>query len=95
MFGEQAVRAAYDIGPKEVVKMFGRNRFPDGILPAVLSEVKNVANLAYTRQLHDYAQFAKETGRDFYLYVRSDTILSGPLQAAIDAGDIFKRSIPF
>jgi Restriction endonuclease fold toxin 7 len=92
--GEAAVRSAYDIGPKELTRMFGRTRFPDGILPTVLTEVKNVAQLSYTRQLRDYAAFATQTGRSFDLYVRSNTALSGTLQTAIDAGMIIRKVIP-
>jgi Restriction endonuclease fold toxin 7 len=74
--------------------MFGRARYPDGILPTVLSEVKNVARLSYTRQLRDYSAFASATGRSFELYVRSNTELTRTLQAAIDAGEIIRRAIP-
>ena len=92
--GEAAVRAAHDIGPKELVKMFGRNRFPDGILPGVLSEVKNVAKLSYTRQLRDYAAYAAATEIEFHLYVRPATELAGTLIKAIENNSIILRIIP-
>ncbi|NJS40751.1 MAG: hypothetical protein HC783_19105 [Rhodobacteraceae bacterium] len=93
--GEAAVRAAHNIGPKEMVRMFGRNRFPDGILPNVLSEVKNVAKLSYTQQLQDYAQYAKSMGMQFDLYVRQSTVLTGPLQSAVNNGMIvLNRFLP-
>ena len=91
--GEMAVRAAYDIGEKSAVRIGGRLRVPDGLTEEVLSEVKNVKSLSYTRQLRDYADFAAQTGRRFDLYVRSSTRLSGPLRAARDAGLI--NIIPF
>lgn len=93
--GEAAVRAAQTIGPKEMVQMFGRNRFPDGILPEVLSEVKNVAKLAYTRQISDYARYAAETGRRFDLYVRANggTQLTSTIRSAIDRGEIVLKEI--
>lgn len=96
--GEAAVRAAHDIGPKQMVQMFGRNRFPDGLLPGVVSEVKNVARLSYTRQLRDYAAYAAANGMRFDLYVRAGggTQLSGPLRAAVEAGEVFlKEFIPW
>jgi Restriction endonuclease fold toxin 7 len=96
--GEAAVRAAHYIGPKKMITMFGRSRYPDGILPAVLSEVKNVAKLSYTRQLRDYAQYAKDTGRIFDLYVRADggTKLNSVMRAAVDRGEIYlKEMIPW
>jgi hypothetical protein len=92
--GEAAVRAAHDIGPKKMVQMFGRNRFPDGLLPGVVSEVKNVARLSYTRQLRDYAAFAADTKREFHLYVRSTTQLAGTLVEAIENNSIILRIIP-
>ncbi|MEX1827894.1 putative toxin [Luteibacter sp. CQ10] len=93
--GEEAVRAAVDIGPKEGIVVNGVNRIPDGLTTYVLSEVKNVASLSYTAQLRDFAQFAKSTGRGFHLYVRPGTKLSGPLLKARDAGDIVIKEIPF
>ncbi len=96
--GEAAVRAAHDIGPKELVEMFGRNRYPDGVLQDVLSEVKNVARQSYTRQLRDYAAYAAANGMRFDLYVRAEggTQLAGTLRAAVDAGEVFlKEFIPW
>ena len=49
----------------------------------VIGESKNVAKLSYTRQLRDYVDKAKEMGTQLELYVRQDTVLSGPLKAAI------------
>ena len=92
--GEAAVRAAHDIGPKEMVQMFGRNRFPDGLLPGVVSEVKNVARLSYPRQLRDYAAYAVDTKREFDLYVRSTTKLAGTLVEAISNNSIVLRISP-
>jgi RHS repeat-associated protein len=51
--GEDAVRAANDIGPKVIIDVAGRTRIPDGLTPTVLSEVKNVQSLSYTQQLRD------------------------------------------
>jgi hypothetical protein len=92
--GEDAVRAANDIGPKVIIDVAGRTRIPDGLTPTVLSEVKNVQSLSYTQQLRDFAAYAQQTGRQFDLYVRPDTRLSGPLQDAVRRGDINLRIIP-
>lgn len=84
--GEDAVRSAYDIGPKVKIDVAGTKRIPDGLTPSTLSEVKNVGSLSYTRQLRDYVQFAQGTGRRVDLYVRggrSPTNLSGPLRDAL------------
>jgi hypothetical protein len=60
----------------------------------VLSEVKNVTSMSYTRQLRDFAEYSQATGRRFDLYVRPDTRLSGPLADAIGDGLINLRYIP-
>ena len=92
--GEAAVRAAVDIGPKVPIQVAGRTRIPDGLTNTVLSEVKNVQSLSYTQQLRDFASFAQQTGRQFHLYVRPNTQLSGPLTEAVQAGQIHLRFIP-
>ena len=92
--GEAAVRRVHDIGPKRPIDINGRRRIPDGITPQVLTEVKNVRRLSFTRQLRDFADFAEQTGRRFDLFVRRDTLLSGPLSDAIESGLINRRYIP-
>lgn len=92
--GEAAVRAAADIGPATRITVNGVTRIPDGLTSRALSEVKNVGSLSYTQQLRDYAAFARQAGRQFDLYVRPDTQLSGPLLNAVRAGEINLRYIP-
>lgn len=63
--------------------------YPDAIrdgIAKVLSEVKNVRSLSYTRQLRDYATYAQQTGRQSDLDVRSNTRLSGSLLQEANAG---------
>ena len=92
--GEAAVRGAFDIGPKEFIRINGRGRIPDGLTRTALSEVKNVESLSFTRQLRDFADYAKQTGRRFDLYVRPDTKLSPPLSDAVGDKLINLRQIP-
>lgn len=95
--GEAAVRAAYNIGekPTRSILMNGRARIPDGLRPGEsLSEVKNVDRLSFTRQLRDYAEYARSEGLRFDLYTRPSTRLSRPLQDAIDSGIINHLHIP-
>jgi hypothetical protein len=92
--GEAAVRAAVDIGQATRITVNGATRVPDGLTARALSEVKNVGSLSYTQQLRDFAAFAQQTGRQFDLYVRPSTQLSGPLLDAIRAGQINLRYIP-
>jgi len=83
-------RALGIAGPKKGIKVDGRNLFPDEVTRISLTEVKNVKRLSFTRQLRDYNKYAKDTGRKFILVTRTRRI-SGPLQDAIDAGDIIHR----
>lgn len=92
--GEAAVRGALQIGDKARIGINGRNRIPDGLTADVLTEVKNVNSLSFTRQLRDFADYAQDTGRQFDLFVRPDTRLSGPLQEAMEAGRVNLRLIP-
>jgi hypothetical protein len=83
-------------GNKTKIFVNGRWRIPDGLSDDVLTEVKNVANLSYSRQLRDFADFAKANAKVFELYVRPNggTTLSGPLLDAIRNGDIILKFIP-
>ncbi len=63
-------------------------RVPDALTDTTLTEVKNVGNLSYTSQLQDFYAYASSTGRAFNLVVRSSTVLSAPLQAMVDSGQI-------
>ena len=92
--GEAAVRARYDIGEKYRIYVNGRIRIPDGIKDKVLSEVKNVKKLSYTRQLRDFHDYARAHGFEFHLYIRTDTTVTAPLDVAIKAGAIKLRYIP-
>ena len=95
--GEQAVRGRYFRGLKRQIMINGRLRIPDGILAAehmkILTEIKNVARQAYTRQLRDYADYAKRNGFDFFLCVRPNKRLSQSLKNAEKAGDVIIRLI--
>jgi len=71
-----------------------RDRMADGLTDTRLSEINNVGYLAFTQQLRDYSDYAQQTGRRFDLYTRPVTILSGPLQNAINSGRINRLDIP-
>lgn len=91
--GEDAVRAAYDIGPKTAINVGGATRIPDGLLLDVLSEVKNVQYQSFSQQLRDFSNFALATERSFDLYLPAGARVSGPLQDAIDSGLINRLPI--
>ena len=92
--GEDAVKSVFDIGEKSEISINGRSRIPDGLNRTTLSEVKNVKKLSFTRQLHDFYDYAKANGLEMDLYIRSDTALSNPLQEAINANKINSKTIP-
>jgi hypothetical protein len=92
--GEDAVRSVEDIGKKRKIDVNGNKRIPDGLTDSTLSEVKNVSELSFTKQLQDYANFSQETGRRFDLYVRSSTTLSEPLNKAVASKVVNLRTIP-
>jgi len=89
--GEDAVGIT---GPKTVIEIGGRSRIPDALTNEVLTEVKNVHNLSFTRQLRDFLAYSQQTSRNFNLYTRASTTLSGPLKEAIRQGLINHFFIP-
>jgi Restriction endonuclease fold toxin 7 len=59
-------------------------RIPDALTKTTLTEVKNVSYLPYTSQLQDFSYYATQTGRQFNLVVRANTVLSGPLEDIVN-----------
>lgn len=70
-------------------------RIPDELLhdEEILREIKNVSSQSYTNQLRDFNEWAKQNGYTFILEIKSWAKLSGPLQEAINKGEIILRSI--
>ncbi|MFZ5985736.1 MAG: putative toxin [Bacillota bacterium] len=70
-------------------------RIPDELLqdPKILREIKNVSSQSYTNQLKDFNARAKKNGYQFILEVRPGAKLSGPLQEAIDKGEVILKYI--
>ena len=68
--------------------MNGNDRIKDFYSPedSFIAESKNVAYLSLTQQLKDYIDIATEMGTTIELYVRQNTVPSGPLQQAINDG---------
>ena len=63
-------------------------RVPDALTAKSLIEVKRVAKLGLTNQLKDFAAFARETGREFVLVVRKDTVLTKELEKTAADGAV-------
>lgn len=89
--GEEAVRAKNDIGlPNQRIRVNGNDRIPHGLNKgSSISEVKNTAYQAFTRQLKNYLQYARDNNIVFRLFTRKETDLSRPLQNAINEFDKF------
>src|SRR5439155_26624295 len=94
--GRQGEEAVGITGPKVGIQIPGSGiiRFPDRLTATTLTEVKNVQNLSFTRQIRDYSAYAQQNGLQFNLYVRPTTTLSGPLQNAVNSGQINLFFIP-
>ncbi len=92
--GEQLVRSAFSIGDKAAVMVNSRMRIPDGLSRNVVTEIKNVAYQANTLQLRDLATAALQSGRRLDLWVRTNTVISGPLQQAVGNSNGTIRILP-
>jgi hypothetical protein len=68
-------------------------RIPDELNDTTVGEVKNVGYQYLFSQLRDDLSLAQQTSRQFNLYVRASTRLSGPLQDLVDSGDINRIDI--
>jgi len=68
-------------------------RIPDELTDTTLREVKNVAKLDRLSQLKDYAAFAKETGREFVLDVRKNTVFTPRVEKFIKDNNVTVRRI--
>jgi hypothetical protein len=78
--GAQGEAAVGWIGRKEVIlNASGRAFIADGVTFASVNEVKNVATLGLTAQIRAFGDFAVQSGRQFTLWIRSDTVVSNPL----------------
>jgi hypothetical protein len=73
-------------------------RYPDALdrVNGVLEEAKNSAYVYLSPQISDYADWVQRNGYDFILKVRSDTILSAPLQDLFNSNPNFHIvNVPF
>ncbi|MCP3881353.1 MAG: hypothetical protein GY701_23620 [Sulfitobacter sp.] len=59
-------------------------RVPDALTDSVLTGVKNVQRLGYTSQIQDFSYYATQTGRQFDLVVRENTVLTRELQDIVN-----------
>lgn len=91
--GREGEIAAGITGPKVGVTINGRLRFPDGMTPTLIKEVKNVGRQGWTRQLRDYADLARSEGKTFELWIRPDTRISRVLDAAEKRGEVVFKFI--
>ncbi|MGB8454674.1 MAG: putative toxin [Anaerocolumna sp.] len=71
-------------------------RIPDGLdeVNGILSEVKNVKQLGYTKQLEDFYEYCQDNYYTFELYVRTTTKLLSKLRKLIEAGKITLKFLP-
>jgi hypothetical protein len=96
--GKEGENAAGIKGSKQRIESLSGTanyRIPDELLQdeKILREIKNVKSQSFTNQLKDFNAWAKENGYKFILEVRPGAKLSGPLQDAINKGDIILKDI--
>ncbi|WP_432015299.1 putative toxin [Streptomyces cucumeris] len=97
VLGQQGESASGIVKNTQKLAMNGRGRTPDELDHArgVIGEVKNVKYQHLSTQIKDYLDYAHANGYSMNLYVRSNTRLSGPLQARVDSGEInLIRNLP-
>lgn len=73
-----------------------RGRIADGATADAISEIKNVKRLGCTLQIIDGVTHAVETGREFHLYTRRDTVMTENLKRLISHPElpVVHRFIP-
>ncbi|NLR67497.1 hypothetical protein HGH92_24545 [Chitinophaga varians] len=83
-------------GQKEtyVDPISGKDRIADKSTITQLHETKNVGYQYLSTQLKDAIQYAKDGGRKFMLWLRSDTKVSRQLQEEIKNGNVRRKTIP-
>jgi len=89
--GDSDAREKYpEIGEKitKPIPINDRKRLPDGDTKAQVSEIKDVKKQGWTKQLQDYADYAKEKTKDFVLYLREGNKTSKPLENAEQEGKV-------
>ncbi len=75
------------------IEVNGRRRIPDRLNSNNLGEIKNVRYQSLTQQIRDEESISESSGRTFTLWIRSNTVLSRPLQAFIRDNNIRIRYI--
>jgi hypothetical protein len=84
---------------QRIIAPSGNGRIPDllstsGDKIMRIGEVKNTASLSLTSQLRDYVGISQQTpGLRLELFVRDTTVISAPLQAEIDSGNIILNRV--
>jgi RHS repeat-associated protein len=86
-FERDALEAMGGTKNTNIVVVNGVATIPDAIAPNAVVEIKDARKISLTRQLRAQIEFARQTGRPFYLVVSPNTQrISGPLVNAIRAG---------
>jgi hypothetical protein len=81
--------------PKEQIKVNGNTRIPDALdhENGVLTEVKNVKQQSFTKQLRDFHQYSIDKGYQMRLYLPINTPVTGPLQQQFNNGTIIRLNL--
>jgi RHS repeat-associated protein len=82
--------------PKVGIRIPGTStiRYPDRLTTTALDEVKNVARLSNTQQLHDFLVYSQENNLTFNVWVRPSTVLTPTVRDLVSSGQINLKYIP-
>ena len=84
-------------GPKQKIPSvtgYAKFRVPDRVTELTIEEVKNVLRVSRTRQIDDYLQYCKQTGRTLVLWVRPTTKVAKTLKRYMSEGTLRLEFIP-
>jgi hypothetical protein len=81
--------------PKEQIQVNGNTRIPDALdhENGILTEVKNVKQQSFTKQLRDFHQYSIDNGYQMRLYLPINTPVTGPLQQQFNNGTIIRLNL--
>ena len=88
--GHQRQREAKMMNGKSITALSGKTRVPDYLNQGnrVMGEAKSVRYLSLTRQLDDMFRYADANGYKMFLKIESWTVMSKPLQDAINTYNV-------
>jgi hypothetical protein len=92
--GEKATNSDEPGKKEKYTGASGKKREADKGTETTVEETKNTAYQYLSTQIKDGVQYAKDTKRNFILWLRESTKVSKPLQEKVNQGIIKRKKIP-